>query len=316
MKNTAIAIGLIVLFSGFASADSLTFTTSSCQGNNDLLNTLTNLPNCIVESLFTYIISGLISSIQGFIDASFKFLFSMPNLTWFCGSYNTVMALIETLYSIALMGLAMLFIVRANDVEGRLAAKKWLENMLIMIILLSFSFALFQLLADFNSYLSSSLASDSMKDIFTPSANLTSAIFSLIILLLVTVLLVITFITLLIRYLLIPFLLLLFPIAIFLYFVPLTQSWGKSVLRAIAMILFMTSIDALVLMGLSSLFTASDPNLTDTLVRAFAVLFGFGALGIINALLLLSAILSVVSQSKALSSVVGVTVLSKVMKKR
>jgi len=316
MKNVPLLLVFLLFSSAFASADGLTFATTSCQGNNDLLNTLTNLPNCIVESLFSYIISGLISSIQSFIDASFKFLFSTPNLTWFCGSYNTVMAIIETLYSIALMGLAMLFIVRANDVEGRMAAKKWLENMLIMIILLAFSFALFQLLADFNSYLASNLANDSMKQIFTPSANLTSAIFSLIILLLATVLLVITFITLLIRYLLIPFLLLLFPVAIFLYFVPITQSWGKSVLRAIAMILFMTSIDALVLMGLSSLFTASDPNLTDTLVRAFAVLFGFGAIGLINALLLLSSILSVVSQSKALSSVVGVTVLSKVMKKR
>lgn len=316
MKYAFVALVLLAIFSTQVNADGgLNFTSSGCQGSGDLLNTLLNLPGCIVDTFFSYIVSGLIVSVQGFIDASFHFLFSSPDPRWFCTQYDTIMSILETLFSIALMGLAMMFIVRSNDVEGRLAAKKWLENMLIMIILLSFSFLIFQTLLDFNTYLSTSFANESMKQIFTPSGTFTSAIFALLMLLFIVVILILTFITLLVRYILIPFLLLLFPIAIFLYFIPLTQSWGRAFLRAIAMIVFMTSIDALILLGLASLFNANDPNLADSLVRAFAILFGFGALGIINVLLLLSAFLSVAAQSKALTGAIGYTVLKKALKK-
>lgn len=285
-------------------------------GFDQLVNLLNNLPNTLFQFFLSSVISGLTTGLQSLVDMSFHFLFSAPNQSWFCAQYGIVMSVLESLYAIALMGLALMFILRSNDVEGRIASKKWLESLIVMVILLSFSYSLFGLLLDFNTGLSTSFASDSMKQLFTPPSSLASAIFSLIILLFITILLLLTFVTLLVRYLLIPFLLLLFPIAIFLYFVPFTQSLGKSVLRATAIIVFMSSIDALILLGLSSLFNANDPNLADSLVKAFAVLFGFGTIGLINVLLILSAILSVVSQSKALSSVVGVTVLSKVLPKR
>ncbi len=316
MKILLAAIVVLLVFSTQAHADGgLNYTSSGCQGSGDLLNTLLNLPGCFVDTFFSYIVSGLIASVQDIIDVSFHFLFSSPDPRWFCGQYNTVMSVLETLFSIALMGLAMMFIVRSNDVEGRLAAKKWLENMLIMIILLSFSFLIFQTLLDFNAYLSTSFANESMKQIFTPTGTFTSAIFAFLMLLFIVIILILTFVTLLVRYILIPFLLLLFPIAIFLYFIPLTQSWGRAFLRAITMIVFMTSIDALILMGLASLFNVNDPNLADSLVRAFAILFGFGALGLINVLLLASAFLSVAAQSKAVTGAVGYMVLKKALKK-
>ncbi len=213
------------------------------------------------------------------------------------------------------MGVAVMFITSAHDVEGRVEAKSWLENLLIMIVLLSFSFPLFQLALDLNNYLSTSLANESMKALFSPSTGLTSAIFALLILLLTAVMLILTFVTLLLRYVLIPFLLLLFPVAIFLYFIPFSQSLGRAFLKVIFTLLFMTTLDALILLALSSLFNQSDPNLADSLVRAFAVLMGFGAIGIINVLLFLSAAFSLISQSKAVSAVAGVSLLKGVLKK-
>lgn len=310
------ALLLLTLVVGFVQADGgVTYTDSSCPNSNDLLATITNLPACIVAGFFSFVISGLISTLQGFIDASFKFLFSVPNLTWFCSPFNAVLSVLESLFSLALMGVALLFITRAHDVEGRVEAKSWLENLLIMIVLLSFSYPLFQLTLDLNSYLSTSLANDSMKALFSPSTGLTSAIFALLILFLTALMLILTFVTLLLRYVLIPFLLLLFPVAIFLYFIPLTQSWGRAFLKVIFTLLFMTTLDALILLALSSLFNQSDPNLADSLVRAFAVLLGFGAIGIINVLLFLSAAFSVVSQSRAVSTVAGISLLKGVLKK-
>jgi len=314
MNYSALALFFFFL-SGLVHADGLEFDFSGCSGSDDLLNTLTNLPGCIVETFFAFIVSGLIAAIQGFIEASFQFLFSSPNPMLFCEPYNAILVVLESLFSIVLMGLALMFIMRSNDVEGRLAAKKWLENLCVMIIFLSFSFHLFQVMLDFNTYLSTSFASESMIDIFTPSASFTSAIFALLMLFLIAIQLVLTYITLLLRYILIPFLLLLFPIAIFLYFIPLTQSWGKTFLKMIAIIVFMTSLDALILLGLAALFNTADPNLASPLVKAFAILFGFGALGFINVLLFLKAFMSVATKSKVLTGVIGFAIFSKVLKR-
>ena len=313
MNKTAIALLLLALIP-FAFAQGANSTSTTCQGNNDLLNTLTNLPGCIVEAFFSYLVSGLIASTQGLVDASFSFIFSSPNPQWFCTPYNTVLTSLEGLYSIALMGLAFYYIIRSTDVEGRTTAKRWLEKMLVMIVFLSFSFPMFQLILDFNTYLSTNLASESMKGMFTSPGSFTSAVFALVILLPMVSFMMLTFVTLLIRYLLIPFALLLFPVAIFLYFIPPTESWGKTFLKIIGILVFMTTIDALVLLGLSSLFNANDPNLATSFVSAFMTLYGFGALGLINLVLFLLAILSIVSQSKAILTVIGIGVIGKLVK--
>jgi len=314
MRFLALVVVLAFVLSNQVHAE-MNVSAPACQGNNDLLNTLTNLPNCIAESFFAYLVSGLISTVQGFIDSSFTFIFSSPNPIWFCGSYNSVMSVLESLFSIALMGIALMFILRSNDVEGRIESKKWLEHLLIMIIFLSFSFLLFQMMLDLNTYVSTSLANEAMKNAFSPSGTFTSIIFALFMLLFIVVMLVLTFVTLLIRYILIPFLLLLFPFAIFLYFIPWTKSWGKAFLKAIALIVFMTTIDALLLLGLYSLFSVNDPNLGDPLVKAFAVFFGFGALGIVNIFLFLRAGASVVSQSKVASAAIGLIIAKQVFKR-
>ena len=312
MKRYLLVLGLLAILSGIVHADA---NSTNCQGNNDLLNTLTNLPGCIVESFFSYTVSGLVSSSQGLVDSAFKFIFSSPDPLWFCTQYNGLMAVLESLYSIVLMCLAMFFILRSNDAEGRAIAKRWLENMIAMIVLLSFSFQIFQMALDFNTYLATSFANESMKNLFGIQPDFTSAIFALVILIPAISAMTMTFITLLVRYLLIPFLLFLFPIAIFLYFIPITQSWGRTFIKIIATIVFMSAIDALVILGLSSLFTSADPNLADSLVKAFAVIFGFGALGIINLALFAMSILSIITQSKPVMGAVGLTVAGRVLRR-
>ena len=306
-------LALVFIFVFFNSLHADAFNSTICQGNNDLLNTLTNLPGCIVDSFFNYTVSGLIASSQGIVDSTFRFMFSSPDPAWFCSSYNGIMAVVETLYTLVLMGLALYFILRSNDAEGRATAKRWLENMLVMIVVLAFSFQIFQVMLDLNTYLATSFANESMKSIFQEPVSFTSAVFALVILIPSLSAMLLTFITLLVRYLLIPFLLFLFPIAIFLYFVPVTQKWGRAFLVVIAAVVFMTAFDALVLFGLSSLFNSPDPNLADSLAHALAVLFGFGALGLVNLLIFILAILSILFQNNSIRGVVGLAVAGKVL---
>lgn len=279
MKSSILIIVVLLAFASFVHADD--WSSPSCSGG-DFLSTLTNLPGCIVNAFFSFIVSGLVAALQGLINSSFRFLFAAPDLRAFCGAYNTVLAVLESLFSIALMGVALMFILRSNDVEGRIAAKKWLENLIVLVVLLAFSFMLFQTMLDLNYYLSTSFANDAMASAFTPTASFSSAVFALIILLLAIVLLILTFLTLLLRYILIPFLLLAFPVGLFLYFIPLTKSWGAVLLKIIGIVVFMTTVDALILLGLFSLFNTSDPNLADSFVKALAVLFGFAIIGFAN----------------------------------
>jgi len=312
MKYALLALIALILLAGTSHADS---NNSTNYGDliSALTNALANLPGRIVDSFFSYTVSGLASSSQQLVDASFKFMFSTPDPAWFCTPYNGIMALVESLYSLSLMGLALYFILRSNDAEGRANAKKWMENMLALVIFLAFSFQIFRAMLDFSTFLATSAASESMKSIFTSPLSFSSSVFALVILLPATAGMFLTFLTLLLRYLLIPFLLFLFPIAIFLYFTPLTQRWGKAFLSVIASVIFMTVLDALILLGLSSLFNSSDPNLADSLARAFAVLFGFAAIGLVNLLMFVLAILSIILQNNTVRSIVGFAVAGKVL---
>ena len=212
-----------------------------------------------------------------------------------------------------MMALALYFILRSNDAEGRASAKKWMENMLVMIVFLAFSFQIFKVMLDFGAYLAASAASESMKSMFTSPLSFSSSVFALVILLPAIAGMLLTFLTLLLRYLLIPFLLFLFPIAILLYFTPITQRWGRAFLCVITSVIFMTAIDALILLGLSSLFNSQDPNLVDSLARAFAVLFGFAAIGLVNLLVFVLAVLSIILQNNTVRSIVGFAVAGKVL---
>jgi len=312
LKSYCLALLALFLLAGTSHAAS---TNSTNYG--DLLGSLTSaitaLPGKIVESFFTYAVSGLMSSSQQLVDASFKFMFSNPDPAWFCTPYNGIMAIVESLYSLSLMALALYFILRSNDAEGRASAKKWMENMLVMIVLLAFSFQIFKVMLDFSAYLAASAASESMKSMFSSPLSFSTSIFALVILIPAIAGMFLTFLTLLLRYLLIPFLLFLFPIAIFLYFTPLTQRWGKAFLGVIASVVFMTVFDALILLGLSSLFNSQDPNLADSLARAFTVLFGFAAIGLVNLLMFVLAILSIILQNNTVRSIVGFAVAGKVL---
>jgi hypothetical protein len=312
LKSSCLALLALFLLAGASHADSNS-TSSITIDLSGITNAISALPNQIVDSFFTYAVSGLMSSSQQLVDASFKFMFSNPDPSWFCTPYNGVMAIVESLYSLSLMALALYFILRSNDAEGRAASKKWMENMLVMIVLLAFSFQIFRIMLDFSAYLAASAASESMKSMFTSPLSFSSSVFALVILIPAIAGMLLTFLTLLLRYLLIPFLLFLFPIAIFLYFTPMTQRWGRALFAVIAGIVFMTVFDALILLGLSSLFNSQDPNLVDSLARAFAVLFGFAAIGLVNLLMFVLAILSIILQNNTVRSIVGFAVAGKVL---
>jgi hypothetical protein len=279
---------------------------SSCDNQSDLALAITNLPRCTAESFLSSITDGLIFASNEFFSISMTFLTASPDIKWFCSPYNSIMAILESFYSVMLMGLGGYYIINSTDVEGRTKAKIWLKNVFFMVILLSFSFSIFGMILDLNTQISSSVYSSVSSSIFQIDAQLSNIVFSLIFALSLTSGAYLTFVTLLSRYLLIPFMLFLFPIAIFLYFIPLTREWGAFLFKFIILIIFMTSVDAIFLLGTSYLFSAPDPNLAGSLIKSFGLIVGFGLIGILNLIIYIIAILSVVMQAiKAFESIIS-----------
>lgn len=299
---------LLLLFLPLAFSQSINveLPQSTCDNQGDLVLAITDLPRCTAESLFSSITDGLLFASNQFFSISLTFLTASPDINWFCSPYNSIMAILESFYSVMLMALGAYYIVNSADVEGRTKAKIWLKNIFFMVVLLTFSFSIFGMILDLNNQISASIYSSVSSSIFEIDAQLSDLVFSLIFALSLSIGGYLTFVTLLSRYLLIPFMLFLFPLAVFLYFIPLTRDWGTFLFKFIILIVFMTSADAIFLLGTSCLFSAPDPNLAGPLVKSFGLVIGFSLIGILNLIIFIIAILSVVMRAlKAFESVIA-----------
>jgi len=303
MRNSYLIVILLLLLSAVYAENqvNITVTQSACSNSGDLIATIQNLPVCIAESIFNLIFSGLAFAVKMFMNASFALLLAVPDVHWFCGPYSTVMGIIESLYTLLIMGLGLYYIIRSTDVEGRLTAKRWLKNLFLMMIVLSFSFYIFDMILQVNNSIASTLLSQASTNFFSVQSGFSDLIFASIILMLFVMGGILSFFTLLIRYLMLPFLLLLFPFTIFFYFLPITEGFGRFMLKFTLLIVFMTSVDALLILGFFSVFNASDPTLMDGFIRAMAALAAFSSIGIVNLVIFVIALLMVVQQGLKLA---------------
>ncbi|MBI5046973.1 hypothetical protein HZC07_04565, partial [Candidatus Micrarchaeota archaeon] len=129
----------------------------SCPANASFIQVLYKQPTCIVETFFTTLVSGLVYSAKEFLQNSLDFIIGSPNIKLFCSPYTKVMNIIESLYTIALMGVGAYYVAASADPQQRAKAKLWIQNILFMIILLAFSFGIFGLMIDLNKYIATSL---------------------------------------------------------------------------------------------------------------------------------------------------------------
>lgn len=284
----------VVIACAYSQSVDIQIPPSTCNTSADLLTTISTIPQCVSEAMFNTLVEGFLFTAQQFYDLSIALLTASPDINWFCAPYQSVMAIIESLYTIILMGLGAYYILHSTEVDGRVRSKMWLKNVFFMVVALTFSFNLFGMLLDLNQSISTTIYASVSSDIFDINAELSNMIFALIVVSSFCIMNSLTFATLISRYLLIPFLLFLFPVAIFLYFIPFTRDWGAYLFKFIFLVVFMTTIDAILLLGLSYLFDSPDPVLSGTL-KTFGLIMGFGLIGVVNGIIYLVAVISVIS---------------------
>jgi uncharacterized protein YcfL len=93
LKSCCLALLALFVLVGISHAGSNS-TSSITIDFSGITSAISALPNQIVDGFFTYAVSGLMSSSQQLVDASFKFMFSNPDPSWFCTPYNGVMAIV------------------------------------------------------------------------------------------------------------------------------------------------------------------------------------------------------------------------------
>ncbi len=285
---------LVFVALAFSTSINVQVQNQACPANADFLQVLYNLPTCIVETLFSSLISGFVYSAAQFLGNALNLIVNGPDVTLFCSPYTSVMKVLESLYTIALMGVGGYYIFSATEPEQIAKSKLWIQNIFFMIIILSLSFSIFKMILEVNQYVTNSVYDQAFTNTLNINASFSSLIFGLVFATNSIFAAGLTFFTLLTRYLMIPFLLLLFPCAIFLSFVPFTKAWGSFLLKFIVIIIFMTSIDALLIAGISHLYSVKDPNLAGGFVQATALMMGFGLIGFVNVLIYILATLSLI----------------------
>lgn len=283
---------LLLLSFSFAVSIDVEVESESCPDTLNFIEVLYNLPSCIVEEFFSTLIGGFVYSTREFLENSLSFIVEGPDIHLFCTAYGRVMRIIESLYTIALMGVGTYYILSSTDPEKRANAKFWIQNIIFMIIALTFSFSIFEMILELNHYITASIYSESFADLLTIESTFTSLVFALVLSFFFMFAGILTFITLLIRYIMIPFLLLLFPFAIFLYFIPFSKEWGSFILKFILVIIFMTSIDAIIVLGMSYLLSSGDPLISEGFVHGMTLMLGFGMIGFVNIIIYFIAVIS------------------------
>jgi len=288
---------LLLLFGlCFCSNIDFSINQSICQPSSDIFESIENFPSCMFEQFLTLLTNGLIETTKTFADAGFALILANPKAEWFCAPFQIVMGIIESLYIILLLGVGLFYIARATNVEGRITAKKWLKNIFFMMLLLSFSFPIFKIILELNHSLSETILEQANLNFLNAEGSFTDFIVALSVLFVFSFMAILSFFTLLIRYIFLPFLLLLFPISIFLYFIPITGDFGKFLLKTIFLVVFMTTVDSLLILGFSFLFNTADPIFANPFIRSMSVVSSLASIALVNVSIFLICILMAISQ--------------------
>jgi len=148
------------------------------------------------------------------------------------------------------------FLFSGHDVMRREMAKEWLKNTVIMIVLIQASFYLYGLFVDLGSIMTSSVLSLVDQHFFMITAdNLVNTGLEFLFILVYVFVLLLTVLFLVTRYLIVAFGVLFTPIGIFCYFVPPLRSYGRLILNILGMCIFVTFLDAIIILACSMLIT-------------------------------------------------------------
>lgn len=215
---------------------------------------LTNLAVCLPEKFMEFISSMISAPLQPLLSITKSLLTEAVNINIFHSLWAIIIYILSLFYGLFFLFAGFNFMISGYDAAKRERAKEWFRNIVLMVLLVQSSFMLYDLMIELSSLLTSGVIDLIDQNFFLLVVdNLTGLGLQLTFLLTYLVILMLTIIFLGLRYLLVAVGVVLFPLAIFFYFIPPLQSYGKVIINVLLVVIFVPFFDAIILFGASAL---------------------------------------------------------------
>ena len=249
---------------------------------------LTNLATCLPEMFFQYIADILNSAIEPLLHFVQSLLTAPASVDIFFSLWAVIIYVISLFYGLFFLIAGFNFMVSGYDSAKREAAKSWLRNVVLMIIFVQASFLIYSLIIEMSSLMTAGMISAIDPNFFLmTSDNITNFGLQFSLISIYIIVLLLTVILLGLRYLFVIIGVVFFPFALFFYFIPPLQSYGKMILNILMVLIFVPFFDAVLLFGASALMDI--PLFTN--FKIVVITMAFLSINLLMTLLLLFAII-------------------------
>src|SRR3989344_1673495 len=210
---------------------------------------LSEIATCIINKISLFIRDLINSTLQPFLSLINKLLTANVNIDPLIKFWKIIVYVISSLFALLLLYSGFNFMISGYDIVKRENAKTWIRNSVIMIILINVSYYVYSWSLELSSSLTSGILNLIPNSFFTLSLDSFSNLgIELSLTFVYLIVLLIMIVNLSFRYLFVMFGLILFPLGLFLYFFEPLKSYGKLIINAIGIILFIPFIDSLILL--------------------------------------------------------------------
>lgn len=215
---------------------------------------LSNLATCLPEKLFEYMLTIVNAPFQPLLDAINALMTQPVNIHIFESLWVIIIYIISMFYGLFLLFAGFNFMISGYDAAKRENAKEWLKNTVLMILFVQASFLIYELVIEVGALLAAGVMDIIDPHFFLLTADsITNIGLELLLGMFYGIILIITVVFLALRYLLVAVGVLFFPFALFFYFIPPLQEYGKALLNILLIIIFVPFFNALVLFAASAL---------------------------------------------------------------
>ena len=252
--------------------------------SGDLNKTTSGIPGLILGIAKDSAKQAVKSFNKPLMDFTQYLLSNNPDVEGMKGWWQSIVTVISSFYLLVFLIAGFMFLFAGIDLEKREQAKTWLKNAIKMIVGVNISFALYQIILELATAITQFMWISGFERFFGDSIFSTAG---LVLLVFNAFAVVLAAITLFLRYIFLLLGVALFPLAIFLFYTPKLENWGKMIINLLGGALFMQFIDVI-------MFVAADKILTQMIGspgEAFVIPLAFCLVAVINVVIIVYAIL-------------------------
>jgi len=215
---------------------------------------ITNLASCIPEKIYDFFINLINQPILPTLSAIESLLTAEGNIDLFYHLWSIIRYILSFFYIFFFVYVGYVFLISNDNPIKRAHAKEMLKNTFLMIMLIQGSFFFYGLALDINSALSSAILTMVDPTFFLITAdNIVNIGLEFMLTWTYSFILFITMLMLVLRYMIVCFGVIIFPIGLFCYFIPPLKAIGKFIISFLAIFIFVTFFDLLIIVACSYL---------------------------------------------------------------